>query len=205
MPTDRELDQLIDAALPSYSAAKPPSGFEDRILSRTFAESSPQRGFPWIWAITLPATACLLIVAALLGRNVLHRSTSATNPSTNTRTSASPSFTSSPSDSSIATKATPIEQPKPTHLRHTLAAQAAPNEPLPKQEVFPSASPLTADEQSLIAYNPARLHATITHNGTLLETNPLIISELQIAPLDIPALDPPASDASESGRNNQQP
>ncbi len=47
MPTDRELDQLIDAALPSYSAAEPRPGLEQRILTQCARESpSPKPSSP---------------------------------------------------------------------------------------------------------------------------------------------------------------
>jgi len=78
------------------------------------------------------------------------------------------------------------------------------NESLPKQPTFPSSSPLTTEEQRLVAYNRAFLQA-MTDRSNELEIDPLAIADLRIDPLDIPALDTPAAGSSEAGRNDQQP
>ena len=75
MPTDRELDDLIDAALPSYSAAEPRPGLEHRILTPYAGRIPSRRGFTWAWAFAVPAAACLLVFLFFAGRHNSYRST----------------------------------------------------------------------------------------------------------------------------------
>jgi hypothetical protein len=197
MPTDRELDQLIDAALSSYSAMEARPGLERRILANALADHPRQRRLAWAWSFAIPAAACLLLFLFFAERHHSSRSTLEA-----TATTAPLTNTASPREAP-ATKSLPSQK---RSIPHNLSTQpsTAP-ERLPKQDVFPSPSPLTAEEQTLFAYNRSQLRATIAHRGTQLEINPLTISELQIEPLDIPALDQPALSPSESGRNEQQP
>jgi hypothetical protein len=198
MLSDRELDQLIDAALPGYSAAEPRSGLEDRILTRSLAEHPRRKRFGWAWALAVPVAACLLVFLFIVGRHRSYRSTlEATATTAPATTAASPRETPA-TDSFPSPRKRSVRRKESTQTPTT-------REVLPKEEVFPSPSKLTAQEQSLIAYNVALLRATTTHPDTRLEINPLIISELEIKPLDIPALEQPASNPSESIRNEQQP
>lgn len=54
--SERELDQLLDAALPGY-LAEPPAGLPERVLSRV------RRPRIWPWAAGLAAAAALAIAA----------------------------------------------------------------------------------------------------------------------------------------------
>jgi len=198
MLTDRELDQLIDAALPSYSSAEPQPGLEQRILSHALAETRPKRSLTWAWAIAVPAVACLLVFLFLPGHRYSHRS------------SLEATTTTAPAPPVVSRREKPRTNSSPAPQKRLVPHRAstqplASHEALPKEEVFPSPSLLTAEERSLIAYNAAQLRATSTGAGTQLDINSLTISELQIQPLDIPALDLPASKASEFSRNEQQP
>jgi hypothetical protein len=196
MPTDRELDDLIDAALPSYSAAEPRPGLQHRIIAHALAQPHRRKRLGWAWAFAVPAIACLLLFI-LPRHHTVPQSAVASGPTTMTP----PSI-----DSNIPLRTTPSPvQAEATHIHSAMASHPATHEPLPKQNVFPSPSPLTAEEQALVAYNRAQLRATTTIPDTELEINPIHVAELQIKPITILALDLPASSPTESGRNDQQP
>ena len=199
MPTDRELDQLIDAALPSYSAAEPQTGFEQRILHRAFAEPRPKPNFVWAWALAVPAIACLLIFFVLPGRRTLPRSSPSTRSTADMGTTA-PALPEANAGANIGARTPPSVRQKSAQIRPLMAPHPAASEPLPKQDIFPSPSPLTAEEQTLLAYDRAQLRATKTTPAGESEINPIRITELDIKPLAIPSLD-----LSANGQSDQQP
>ncbi len=191
MPTDRELDQLIDTALPSYSAAEPQSGFEQRILTNALAEYPRRRRFAWAWALALPAAACLLVFLFFSGRHNSHqRKLEATATTVPAITAPSPRET--PATDSIPS-------PRKRSIPHKLSAQPSTiRETLPMQDVFPSPSPLTAEERAAIALvrDPAPMPQQ-TDTAVRVEINPIHIAELQIKPIAHPD-DLPSSLATES-------
>ena len=197
MPTDRELDQLIDAALPSYSAAEPRPGLEHRILTNA-VEEYPRRGrFAWAWALAVPAAACLLAFLFFAGRHNSYRSTlEATATTAPATTAASPRETP-------ATDSFP--SPRKGSIPHKLPTQpSTTRETLPKEEVFPSPSPLTAEERAAIAlvHDPPQMPRQIDTAG--VEISPIHIAELQIKPI-APPDDLSGSLATESSPKAQQP
>jgi hypothetical protein len=196
MPTDRELDQLIDAALPGYSSAEPRPGLEDRTVARAFAEPPHQRRLNWAWTLAIPVLVCLLTFLVLPGRRTVPHNAAPSVEYTYTGTK-------TPSASNSRINATPPASslpPKTLRFRSVTVSQPATRQALPKQDIFPSPSPLTAEEQTIVAYNRIQLRATKTTPAGELEINPIRIADLQIEPLTIPTLD-----LSEPGRNDQQP
>ncbi len=198
MLTDRELDQLIDTALPSYSAAEPRPGIEHRILARAFAESPRQRRFRWAWALALPAAACLLALLFFAGHHNSHRSTLEATATTAPATSAASPRETPATDS--------FSSPRKRPFTHKLATQPSTiHESLPKEDVFPSPSPLTAEERAAIALvrDPPQMHRQIDTAG--VEINPIHIAELQIRPISPSGDDLPGSLATEPSPKAQQP
>jgi hypothetical protein len=198
MPTDRELDQLIDAALPGYSAAEPQPSLEHRILSRTLAEQRPKRSLVWAWTLAIPAAACLVIILFFAGRHNSHRNTlEATATTVPVVVAATPRETTAAS--SFRSPRKPSIPPKASN--HPSSAR----ETLPKEEVFPSPSPLTAEERAAIAlvYEPPQMPAQIDTAG--VEISPIRIAELQIKPIAPSDDDLPSSLATESFPKAQQP
>jgi hypothetical protein len=197
MPTDRELDQLIDAALPSYSAAEPQPGFEHRVLRRAFAEPRPKRTLLWAWALAVPIAACLLVFLFFAGWHNSHRSVlEATATTAPAATAASPRETP-------ATESFP--SPRRRSIPRTLSTHpSTTRETLPKEEVFPSPSPLTSEERAAIALvrDPAQMPRQIDTAG--VEISPIHIAELQIEPI-APSDDLSGSLATESSPKAQQP
>jgi hypothetical protein len=197
MPTDRELDDLIDAALPSYSSAEPQPGLEHRILSDALAEPQPKRSLAWAWALAVPAAVCLLVFLFLVGRHNPYRSTLEATATTAPATAA-PSPRQTPAMDSFPS-------PRKRSIPHKLSTQpSTTRETLPKEEVFPSPSPLTAEERAAIALarDPAQMPRPIDTAG--VEIDPIHIAELQIKPIASPD-DLSGSLATESSPKAQQP
>jgi hypothetical protein len=198
MPTDRELDQLIDAALPSYSDAEPQPGLGHRILSRTLAEPLRQRRFTWAIALAIPAAACLLAFLFIAGpRNSYRRTLEATATNIPAITAASPRET--PATGSFL-------RPRKRSIPHKLSSQpSSTRETLPMQDVFPSPSPLTAEERAAIAlvYDPPKMPRPIDTAG--VEISPIHIAELQIKPITPPDDGLSDSLATEASPKAQQP
>jgi len=72
----------------------------------------------------------------------------------------------------------------------------AANEPLPKQEVFPTPTPLTKEEQALVALvnrNPGNITQSIA------ETQKQPVEPLTIAAIRIPLLDSSTNSPSDKG------
>lgn len=197
MPSDRELDQFIDAALPSYSAADPQLGLEQRILAHALADYPRRRRFAWAWAFAIPVAACLLVIFFFAGRHVSHPNTLQA-----TATTASHAIAASPRETPATDS---IPSPRKGPLPHKLSIQPSLTpERLPEQDVFPSPSPLTAEERAAIAlaHDPAQMPRQT--DTVAVEISPIHIAELQMKPI-APADDLSGTLAIESFPNPQQP
>ena len=199
MPTDRELDQLIDAALPSYSAKEPLPGLEHRILAGVLTRPARVGRFSWPLAIGALVCACLLIFLIL----PKHRSDSR-DFSPATASSAAEKGNSSTLEAH-SERAANLTIPARRRASGSQSVSAPRTEPLPKQDIFPSSSPLTAEEERLTAYSRAQLRATTPIPDKTLQIEPIRIAELQIKPLDFSALEPPAFKPPEFRQNDPQP
>jgi hypothetical protein len=91
------------------------------------------------------------------------------------------------------------------HSREALTAPPAAPEALPRQEVFPSPSPLTPEERAAIALTREPLQMAHQLDTAEVEITPIHIAGLQIKPIAPPDGDLPGSLATESSRNNQKP
>jgi hypothetical protein len=197
MPSDRELDQLIDAALSSYSATEAQPGIEQRILTHALAEYPRRKRAIWAWAVAVPAAACLLAFLFVAGRHISHPNTLQA-----TATTAPPAIAATPRE-------TPAMDSFPSPRKQTIPRKVSTQpstarEALPKEEVFPSPSPLTAEERAAIALvrEPPQMPRQIDAAG--VEISPIHIAEMQIRPI-APSDDLSGSFAAESSPNAQQP
>lgn len=198
MPTDRELDQFINAALPSYSGAEPPLGLEQRILARALAEPQPKRSLAWAWALAVPTAACLLAFLFFSGRHDSNRSTLQATAKT------------APDSTAATPQETPATQsflpPRKRPIPHKMSAQPSiTRETLPKQDVFPSPSPLTDEERAAIALVRDPPQMPRQTDTARVEISPIHIAELQIKPIASSGEDLPGSLATESSPKDQQP
>jgi hypothetical protein len=197
MQSNPDLERMIDAALPGYSSAEPRPGLEERVLARALDAKPRVPRISWQLWFAVPAFAVLLIFLILPRTH--HQplrpiqSSSANLPTT---VRSAPETIAAPHVVPTAKKA---------HPRLSPTVLAAEPRSLPRLEVFPSPSPLTAEEQTLVAYSRAQFQALQTKPNTDVEIDPIYLAELEIEPLTIPALNTPASSQSESGRNDQKP
>ena len=198
MPTDRELDQLIDAALPSYSAAEPRPGLEQRILAHALAEPQPKRSLAWAWALALPTVACLLAFLFFAGRQNSNRNTLQATATT----APIPLRQLHRKRPQRIHSVPPRKRPLPTKMS---AQPSVTRETLPKQDVFPSPSPLTDEERAAIALVRDPPQMPRQTDTARVEISPIHIAELQIKPIAHPDDDLSSSLATEPSLKAQQP
>jgi hypothetical protein len=151
-----ELDRLLDSALASYSDAEPLAGIEERVLRRV--ARSKRR--PWLWwlAGAVPAAACLLVL--LTNREAI-----------------------APPQLPVAPRAVETAQTRPEP-----AVVKAPPKPRPvqrrpqvaRQDQFPIAMPLTAQERGLLELAAVAPEALLVKPAVAIEIEPI-----QIKPLDL--------------------
>ena len=193
MPDSRdELDRLLDSALATYADPGADSGLEHRILSRIASEAAPAPRRRWlVWAIALPAAACLLLLV-LLSRPGLHHSSSGNQEQA--QRVQQPAIAAGRSAAQPAHRSAPLERAdasvhKYSPHRTTLAAGPA---PLPKQDIFPMPRPLSPQEQALVNF---AAHATRSERESLLAPHEGLNAPLHFAEIHIEPLEPPAEGA----------
>ncbi len=145
-----ELDSLIDGALAEYSNVEPLAGLEERVLARV-RRARPSR--LWWW-LAVP-------VAAAVATVVMLRPAPEIAP---------------PVVASVVPPAPPVMAP--TRARPRVVKRARPAE-LPKRNVFPTITPLTAEERLLVELaqsHPDELKA------------PALPEEIEIKPIEIAPL-----------------
>jgi hypothetical protein len=160
-----ELDKILDDALSTYSREEPRPGLDGRILIRVHAVRE-QRRFHWLrWAAAIAAFACFaLAVTFWTTRDSTPKSR---QPVRVIATTASPS--------PIAPQAvqTSVARRRPKHVH------------LPKREQFPTPTPLTVEERTLLAFvvrSPKQAEELFS-SAKSRASEPLQIEEIQIEPL----------------------
>jgi hypothetical protein len=147
-----KLDRMLDAALAEYANVEPPTGMERRILARVRESGAGRRMVWWRWAAAIPALACVIAV-------LVYREQPAIEP---------PRLALSVPPAPVLARpvAKPVLRPRPV--------------PLPKLEVFPTPSPLSAEERAL-----AMLVAQFPEKAVELLTpvEPKPIEPIKIEPL----------------------
>ena len=128
-----EFDKLLDEALATYSNQEPRAGLEQRVLHRIQAEGAPRRLVFWRWAAAIPVLASLLLVA------VWHRHASQIVPSGVEVARSIP-----PPQTQVDRPAMPPRSPQSV-VRRKPTSPPGP----PRRDVFPTPSPLTAEEKAL--------------------------------------------------------
>lgn len=181
---DRDpLDQMLDAALSTY--ADPGPNLAPRILAQVSAHSAARsRRHRWPWAASLAtAAACLLLFVAV----PRHTPFPHTEPRQHAAVKPLPP---------LPTNSAPVVETRPVRATaarpHRAAARAlAVSAALPKLDIFPSPSPLSAEERALarvVEQSPAnQRHDLFAAQPPLDE--PIRISSISIPPISIP---PPA-------------
>ena len=143
-PNDKDLDRWLDGALRQYGNAEPRAGLERRILANLESAAQDQsRGRTWLWAWGTAALMACIVVAVWIGID-WHHATKRTFATANPP-NAGASTRGSQSDPRQVAAA-------PHHVgRHSMPPniEAAKE---PRLEQFPSARPLSEQEQLLARY-----------------------------------------------------
>lgn len=201
MRENDDLDNLLDAALATYSDKSVP-GLEERILSRTVGDAVPGRlslakdwkrgvASAFRWRTWVPATAVLLAAAIL--PFYIRQARHAGSPTAIERSPSSLSTPAHRTPEEMIAKAPPDLPTPRTHQRlpllgSMLTSVRKQSEPLPKQEVFPTPTPLGPQEQalkSLVNGNPEEVRQSMA------DAAKNAAEPIQIVALKIPPLSPP--------------
>lgn len=170
MHGDDRIDQLIESGLRSY--AEPTAIPETRVavgqLMARVAEQEPPRLRWWLWAA--PVAACLLALLAVWMLRTPQHPRIAWTP-------ASPPV--------VGVQSVPGSTSAPVLVHPRRVSRAIPRAPkeqlLPKLAVFPTPTPLSPEEQALVAFAkhgpPAVQHAVLEDQKHW--DDPIIVAELQ--------------------------
>ena len=146
-------ERLVDQALARALAPKsiePRDGLEDRLLANLAAQ--PQRR-PWWRRMWVPALVAAAIIALLIGARLLrmpapHGIESKNAPQLQQQ---APAVTNVPAEQSQKTSLAKKETPRRTRRLAPHVQLASTSVSLPKQSVFPTPVPPTAEERLLLA------------------------------------------------------
>lgn len=182
MPNRDELDIVLDAALATYADPEPSPGLTARIHATTRAIDRHPRVRWMIWAV--PALAALMAVVILFPARHIYRDPppSALQLSHSART---PTVTTP-----YPVKTGPARGSPRSRASATIRAAIPAPGPLPRQEVFPTPTPLTPEEQalaSLVNHSPEKLAQQIAQPAV----QPEPIKPVRIAAIHVPPLNPP--------------
>ena len=177
-----ELDAMLDVALETYVDTKATPGLSHRILAVTSRREVRLSAVRW-----LPLAASALAAAILIAILLKYRgdSPSKTVPVAITATS------------SASVAGVPVRGKPAAHSVKVRAIKAPPNvqaqSPLPRLEVFPTPTPLSPEEQALVALvnRDSRDSKELAQQITRPDLQGQPIEPLRIAAIHIPPLNPP--------------
>lgn len=185
--SERECDALLDAALKSYAQAEGEDESVPAVTSRTMAAvraaDSQRKKATWAWW-ALPVAAVLVLAAVLLP--LRRHAQPVSHASVSRMTQPAP-----PRSAQV--------EPPPSHAavrrvsEHVQRKALVAPQPLPKLDVFPTPTPLSAEERALVAMaqrDPKQAEQALTmpeeKPSTPLEIKPLTIAAIEISPLNAP-------------------
>ena len=148
MSDNRQLDNILDEALSEYCDAEPLAGLEDRVMQRVQEQQAVRQTRGLRWAIAFGCAAALAF-AVWLG---LERRAPQTTPPSAVATTGSvqPAPVQAPSVAVADTGANTSNRPKSArHIASAIALPAQSAHVMPA--VFPSPTPLTAEERTFMA------------------------------------------------------
>jgi len=138
------LDQWLDGALQRYGSVEPRAGLERRILANLELAAQDRRsGWGWWWVFATAALMACMVVAVWLGIDMHHATKSAVataNPA-NVRASEKGSQSAPPRVAAL-----------PHHMKRHSKRPSIEASKEPRLEQFPSARPLSEQEQMLSRY-----------------------------------------------------
>jgi hypothetical protein len=202
MRANDDLDTRLDAALAAYADPEAVPDLAARILASLPPAAGRRKQRRWLpWAVAIPAFAVLLLAVFVSPRHQPARQ--AASPSATSFPAPVPSIQRPPvttasnlprsaNDSAMTSRAVKSTGFSP-YINGSAFARLQPlrdapsSHPLPKQEVFPTPAPLTAQEQALAALvnrNPGDIAQSIAESQKQ-PVEPLTIAAIHIPPLDV--------------------
>ena len=163
-----ELDVILEKGIASYAGAEPLTGMEERILARIRVAETPRRRLNAWWAVLALGFAGMVIASLV----IFLPQHSVPRPAT-----------------IAATKAPDIDtalmRPQPQQVRILRPKRRLNIKALPKQKVFPTPRPVTAEENLLMAMVARDPEGTARAFESLRQKadSPLEISPIAIPPL----------------------
>ena len=160
---ERMVDRLLDTALQAESV-EPRPGLEERILANLRAQRQPRPWWRWAWAPALVAAMAFIVVGIATWRGVQH-TPAASNSASDSPAQVNP--TSRQAANAEPAAAAALQLHKQVRDRHQAmthqaatsetvalaqAIQPTPAVSMPRQETFPSTTPLTEPERLLLAF-----------------------------------------------------
>lgn len=182
MNHDEHLDNILDEALSEYRDAEPLAGIESRILARVHASESVRKSRGLRWAVVVACAAA--IVAAVwfgVGKRTPHTA-APSEAATIKPVEKAPAHTPVPTVVTSASSTVAVRKPANHIVPQSTPAETAVQT---KPSVFPSPSPLTAEERAFMA----ALNQTAGAMPVTSEPDKAItIAEIEIKPLAIAGL-----------------
>ncbi|MGA9565684.1 MAG: hypothetical protein WBS19_09200 [Candidatus Korobacteraceae bacterium] len=179
MNHNQELEKILDQALSEYRDAEPLSGLEDRVMRRIQEQKAIRQPRGLRWAIAL---GCAAAIAFAMWLGLERRPPQTTAPSARANPeSVQPAPVQVPSVAVADTGANASHRPKPA--RQTASAMAPPEQPTHVMPaVFPSPTPLTAEERAFVAALQRDPVAMPTASDA---DTAITIAEIEIKPLSV--------------------
>jgi hypothetical protein len=180
-----EFDRMLDSALSTYADPGPDSGLEKRILARIDAASKPRLRRNWIlWALALPAAACVLFLITLPETQPVQ-----SVHTTETHLPSLPEPVAHGEPRAALSSVPSLRIGRAARLESQASVQHSANVvPLPKRDVFPSPRPLTPGERSLVEF---ATQVPMSQRQVILQARMQDEEPLRIVGLDIPLLETP--------------
>jgi hypothetical protein len=164
----KELERILEEGISSYADGEPLAGLDERIMARVRMAVSPPRSVAGLWAAL--AVGLALAVSASVSRRM------GSSEATPVRIVAE---TKTPTAEKTTTQSEALKVSVPRHRSSGVAG-------LPKRPVFPTPSPLTAEERRLLAMvrqdpeGTAQAFDSLRKRGNeALEIVPLVIPPLE--------------------------
>ena len=184
---DDELDRMIDAGLSTYG--EPRAGLDKRVLAAVAVARIPHtpRLSNWrVWALGVPAAACILIGLFVAMRFVTTPHAHEVQTAHATAATAARNAVPFAAAGALRHHATHASVRVSIHAHAPAHAQS-----LPKREVFPTPQPLSPEMQALVTY---LAEAPEKERQKLVEFQaqqdaPIRIAPIQISPIDASAKD----------------
>ena len=187
-----ELDSLLDAALATYVDAEARPGLAHGILAVTSRREPRRLLIRWL-PVGVPALAAVLLIAVFVAHRVSSPAESAPAVARLSSSASGPDLRarSTPQTSGPQASSPPVRSDGRRREVKVVTTRQGPA-PLPRLEVFPTPTALTAEEKTMLAVanrGSKEVAAQVAESATRSEEHP--VEPIHIAAIHIPPLNPP--------------